>query len=150
MAQLLPYDALLNDTPRLAAGTVGSLAMALHQEMMLSGYSVSDDDVIEACLDEVRYYATWDTLEVQRTATAPIELDQSLALDAYEWEIILPVVRAHVAMIHARRSGASESLGTAGYGLSISEAEQLYKDARFEMQRAAFIEAPFSIDPLNL
>jgi hypothetical protein len=71
-------------------------------------------------------------------------------LDAYEWEIILPVVRAHIAIIQARRSDASKSLGTEGYGLSISEAEQLYKDARLEMQRAAFIEAPFSIDPLKL
>ncbi|MEY2864251.1 MAG: hypothetical protein RLY58_1958, partial [Pseudomonadota bacterium] len=101
MAQLLPYDATLNDTPRLIAGTVGSATTALYQEMMLSGYSVSDDDVKDACLDEVRYYATWATLEVQRTATAPIELDHVLTLDAYEWEIILPVVRAHIAMIQA-------------------------------------------------
>lgn len=136
----------LNDAPRAGVGTLGEIAQRLHSELVLSGYSVFVEDVQSAVLEEARLYASWAAFEVQRVATAPVTLDLTLIIDAYEWSFIEPVVRAHVEMIEARRGEASVSLGAQTYGMQYAEAQRIYQEQRDLLPKNAFINPPYSID----
>lgn len=137
---------LTTDYPRLTVGTIAELSTTLHAELQMSGYSLLFEDVRDAVLCEAQLYAGWATFEEQRFANAAIELDESLPIDAYEWVFIEPVVRAHCEMLQAIRMEGSRSLGTESFGLSVSEARQIYNEQRDLLPKNAFISAPFTMD----
>lgn len=143
MPTLQPFT---DDYARLIAGTVADLSATLHAELQMSGYSLLLDDVRDAVLCEARLYAGWATFEVQRFANAPVELDSTLSIDAYEWAFIEPVIRAHCDMLQAIRMEGSRSLGAENFGLSVSEARQIYQEQRDLLPKNAFISPPFTLD----
>lgn len=135
-----------NDIYRIAvAGTVKDLSNDLFIELQNSGYSLLDSDVLAVFLNEVQYYASWSVLEVQRLSATATLISDSIILHAYEWAILNPVVRAHCDLIQAKLMESSRSLGGDGFGLTVSEANQIYLESRTRMQFEASYEPPFSI-----
>jgi hypothetical protein len=136
----------VGDYPHATVGTVAEIAERLHAELQMSGYSLLFDDVQDILLEEAKFYAGWATFEEQRFANAPIMLDADFKIDAYEWAFIKPVVTAHCEWLQAQRSEASRSLGTEGFGMSVSEARGLYEQQRELLPKNAFIAPPFTFD----
>lgn len=130
--------------PASQAGNVLELSSLLAHELALSGYSLSQDDVLNVILAECRYYAGWAMFEAQKHSV--VQIDGTLILDAYEWSILEPAIRSHCDVVQATRVEAVKSLGTEGFGLSVSEAKQNHLQDRNEMPKTAFVEPPFSID----
>ncbi|MFC4953077.1 hypothetical protein [Acinetobacter puyangensis] len=134
---------------RVDAGTIETLATQLHDELSGAGYSLLIDDVINIALMEAQYYSAWAVLEAQRNATMIIPFDKNITLEAYEWAVIDPVLRAHCDLVQSRLVEGSRSLGGDGFGLSVSEANQIYLEARKTMQLEAFVEPPFSYKTMS-
>lgn len=133
--------------PKLTLGTLEVLAGQLHSELQGCGYSLLLSDVEQAALLEVQYYAGWTLLEVQRQSSNPtaVLLDKTVNIDAYEWSIIEPVVRAHCDLMQARLVEGSRSLGGDGFGLQVSEAQQNYVMEREKLPKLAFIAPPYTV-----
>lgn len=127
-------------------GTVADGALQLFDELSATGYSLLYDDVLRAAVIDVQYYAAWAVLDSQRQATALNRIGEDTRLAAYEWAIIDPVLRAHCDLLQARLVEGSRSLGGDGFGLAVSEANQIYNEARKLMQQEAFCEPPFSLN----
>jgi hypothetical protein len=147
MASLEPQTTI--DYPRLALGTVESLAQTLHQELYGGGYSLLESDVLSAFLCEVQFYSAWAAFAVQKAEAATVTLlNKDLVLDSYEWAIIEPVVRAHCDLLQARLVEGSRSLGGDGFGLQVSEAQQNYLQARELLPKTAFVAQPYTLGKL--
>ncbi len=130
----------------LSAGEVGEFATKLHEELLQIGYSLLHSDVLTAVLGEVQYYASWALLYAQRNAKHLIEIDEHLILEAFEWAIIQPVVLAKCDVKQAQMMESSRSLGGEQFGMSVSEAQNMYIQARQLLQRESFVEPPITLD----
>jgi hypothetical protein len=134
----------LNIYPSSQAGTVLELSDLVESALVMSGYSLDQGDVQSVILDECRYYSGWAMFEAQKSSV--ISLDDSLVLDAYEWSILEPAIRAHLDLKQAQRMESIKSLGASDFGLSVSEARQIYIQERAEMPKTAFVEPPYSLE----
>lgn len=134
----------LNVYPSSQAGTVEELADLVAHELVMSGYSLDQDDVKTVILAECRYYSGWAMFEAQKSSV--ISLDGSLILDAYEWSILEPAIRAHLDLKQAQRMESIKSTGLADFGLSVSEAKGIYSQERSEIPKTAFVEHPYSLE----
>jgi hypothetical protein len=134
----------LNIYPSSQAGTVAELSDLVANELSMSGYSLGQDDVQSIILAECRYYSGWAMFEAQKSSV--ISLDDSLVLDAYEWSILEPAIRAHLDLRQAQHMEAIKSIGSTDFGLSVSEARQIYLQERAEVPKTAFVEPPYSLE----
>ncbi len=125
--QLLPNDG--TGKFRAVAGTISELAALYHQKLTLKGYSLLPEDVETAFIEEVKRYAGWQSLTCQKSSAVPIAVDEHLILEAFEWVIIEPCVKANCDLIQAALVEASRSMGGDGFGMSVSEAEQECKSS---------------------
>lgn len=140
--QLLPDDGTQN--PKVIAGSISELATLTFQKLQIKGYSLLEVDVTTALLEETRRYAGWATLVCQRGSTSIIRIDENLVLEAFEWVIIEPCFIANCDLIQAQLVEASRSMGGDGFGMSVSEAEQAFNQAKELMPKNAFVAPPFS------
>ena len=140
--QLLPNDG--TGKFRAVAGTISELAALYHQELTLKGYSLLQEEIQAAFIEEVKRYAGWQSLTCQKSSAVPIAVDEHLILEAFEWVIIEPCVKANCDLIQASLVEASRSMGTEGFGMSVSEAEQAYEAEKEKMPKNAFVQPPFS------
>ena len=145
--QLSPF--VEGEAPVATAGTLQQLADTLLVELMLSGYSLTPDDVIGGMVHGAECYAPWAVFEAQRNAVASLVIDGAFPLSADEWIIIQPLVRAYLDKIQAKRMESARSSGAEAFGLSVSEAEQAYEVQHELLPKAAFIEEVFSFEPLE-
>ncbi|OPH33610.1 hypothetical protein [Moraxella atlantae] len=136
--------------PRAEAGSLRDVASWLYDELLTSGYSLLPEDVEQIALDSVRLYASWARLDAEYQKDVALPLFMSLTLDtnllADEWAIVYPVIRAHCDLLQARRMEGSQALGVQAFGLSSSEANQIYQIALEQMKKEAFCHAPFSVE----
>ncbi|RZG78725.1 hypothetical protein [Acinetobacter venetianus] len=140
--QLLPDDGSQN--PQVIAGSIEALAIIFFQKLQMKGYSLLQNDVLLALIEETKRYAGWATLSCQRGSTNIIQIDENLVLEAFEWVIIEPCLNANCDLIQAQLVEASRSMGGDGFGMTVSEAEQNYKEAKELMPKNAFVAPPFS------
>ena len=145
--QLLPNDGTGNF--RAVAGTISELAALYHQKLTLKGYSLLQEEIQAAFIEEVKRYAGWQSLTCQKSSAVPIAVDEHLILEAFEWVIIEPCVKANCDLIQASLVEASRSMGTEGFGMSVSEAEQAYEAEKEKMPKNAFVQPPFSFKTLG-
>ena len=75
--------------------------------------------------------------------------DKNIVLEGFEWGIIEPCLSANCDLIQAQLVEASRSMGGDGFGMSVSEAEQAYNQAKELMPKNAFVEPPFSFKTLG-
>lgn len=134
----------LNLYPSSQAGSVAELSDLVTNELVMSGYSLDQDDVQTIILAECRYYSGWAMFEAQKSSV--ISLNGSLVLDAYEWSILEPAIRAHLDLKQAQRMEAIKSTGSVDFGLSVSEAKNIYSQERAEIPKTSFIEPPYSLE----
>jgi len=145
--QLLPNDGTGNF--RAVAGAISELAALYHQKLTLKGYSLLQEEIQAAFIEEVKRYAGWQSLTCQKSSIVPIAVDEHLILEAFEWVIIEPCVKANCDLIQASLVEASRSMGTEGFGMSVSEAEQAYEAEKEKMPKNAFVQPPFSFKTLG-
>ncbi|WP_151743001.1 MULTISPECIES: hypothetical protein [unclassified Acinetobacter] len=145
--QLLPDDGSQN--PRVVAGSINELATIFYQKLQMKGYSLLLDDVLKALIEETKRYAGLATLTCQRGSLSIIYIDENLRLEAFEWVIIEPCLNANCDLIQAQLVEASRSMGGDGFGMTVSEAEQNYKEAKELMPKNAFVAPPFSFKTLG-
>lgn len=132
--------------PSADAGTLKQRVPALMDELIMSGYSLSEEDVEGVVLSAASLLVSWGRLDWQRQKGDGGHLGLDTPITADEWGIMEPVVRAHCDLIQARRMEGTQSLGMTTFGLSVSEATSHYHQAIETLKREAFCEAPFSID----
>jgi len=125
------------------AGSIASLSDALFTEYGLSGYSLTPEDVETALIADFKVYAAWGTTTAQLKGT-PSQLNRDYVISLSEWGLIEPVIRAHCELIQAQRVEGTGSLGGERFGLSVSEATANYKEAKEDLKKNAFVEAPFT------
>ncbi|MDM1021585.1 hypothetical protein QSV37_14915 [Acinetobacter sp. VNK23] len=146
--QLLPDDGSQN--PKVIAGPISVLASNFHQKLQMKGYSLLLEDVTAALIQETELYAgKGATLSCQRGLTSAIEIDENLILEGFEYAIIEPCFRANCDLIQAQLVEGSRSMGGDGFGLSVSEAEQAYREAKELMPKNAFVAPPFSFKTMG-
>lgn len=134
------------------AGTISEIAQILADYYQYKGYSTTKEDIEEILVLDFLFYAAWATTEGQSRSTQII--DKSAVISVSEWGILDPVVRAHCDYLQSQRVEASGSIGMQHFGLTSSEANQIYMNAKEEMKKTAFVEAPFLVEyeyprPLN-
>lgn len=127
------------------AGTVADLATVLLEEFEFSGESISIEDAEKSIIDHVVLYSGWQPLYVQTKSTQPVLVDRSLELELGEWSIIEPVVRAHLEMIHAKRSDGSGAISGERIGKDPITAQNDYMTVKNEMGKNAFCDEVFSV-----
>ncbi|MDO4440593.1 MAG: hypothetical protein Q4B81_00235 [Moraxella sp.] len=132
--------------PKAQAGTLKDMSAPLLDELIMSGYSLSDDDVLGVLLSVASILVGWGRIDWQRQDGAGGLLGVDTPITADEWGIMYPLVRAHCDLIQARRMEGVQSLGMTTFNLSASEALSLYNQALETMKRESFCEEPFSID----
>ena len=141
-----------NYPPCAVSGDIRLLSELIYNELLTSGYSLTSDDVDEVFLDAVKKYTGWARLDAQfvddlvGNQSHYFNLSPDTRLLADEWVVIEPVVRCHCDLLQARRVEGSQSLGVQAFGISSSEANQLYTMALETMKKEAFYHEPFSIE----
>lgn len=145
--QLLPDNGSQN--PKVIAGPISVLASNFHQKLQMKGYSLLLEDVTAALIQETERYAGWATLSCQRGLTSAIEIDGNMVLEGFEYAIIEPCFSANCDLIQAQLVEGSRSMGGDGFGLSVSEAEQAYREAKELMPKNAFVAPPFSFKTMG-
>ncbi|EPF2489683.1 hypothetical protein ACSP9A_002213 [Acinetobacter baumannii] len=133
----------------VVAGSIQQLSEELYKEYQLSGYSILLDDIVRAFLEEAKYYAGWTVLDCQTKASTSIELNETIELSGDEYVIIQPVVKAHCDLLQARLVESTRGLGVESYGLSVSEAQQIYNEKKDALPKLAFCMAPISFNMGN-
>ena len=73
----------------------------------------------------------------------------NLILEGFEYAIIEPCFSANCDLIQAQLVEGSRSMGGDGFGLSVSEAEQAYREAKELMPKNAFVAPPFSFKTMG-
>lgn len=133
-------------------GSIQFAADALYEELLMSGYSVTDEDMVKVFITNTKKYAGWSG-ELQhcpkddescKNPLLSITADTVLSVD--DWIIIEPVIRAHCDLVHAKRMEGAQNLGVQSVGVSSSEARQSYIDALEVMKKECFQCQPFSVD----
>lgn len=132
--------------PLANAGTLKDMVVPLLDELTMSGYSLSDEDVSGVVFSAAAILVGWGRLDWQRQEGAGGVLSMDTPITADEWVIIQPLVRAHCDLIQARRMEGTQSLGMTTFNLSASEALSMYNQALDTLKREAFCEEPFTID----
>lgn len=141
--QLRPFDEN-GQYQNSEAGTIASLSDMLFNEYVLSGYSLTPDDIKPALIADFKVYAGWCSTYTQNKGLTTV-LDDTQILSVSEWSIIEPVIRAHCELIQANRMEATASLGGEHFGLSVSEATTNYIEEKKDMESKTFVEEPFFI-----
>lgn len=131
------------------AGNLTEIAEQLFIELRNSGYSLMESDVLAVFINEVQFYSAWAELEIQRLSNTVTFISENTYLYGFEWAIIEPVVRAHCDLVQARLMETVRSVGMESFGLSVSEANDAYQQARQLMKTESFVEPPFSIPTLD-
>ncbi|MDF2417316.1 hypothetical protein GWP85_07275 [Acinetobacter beijerinckii] len=145
--QLLPDDGSLY--PKVIAGSIEELAMIFYQKLQMKGYSLLAEDVTNALIEETKRYAGCATFRCHRGSAGVITIDKNIVLEGFEWFIIEPCFSANCDLIQAQLVEASRSMGGDGFGMSVSEAEQAFNQAKELMPKNAFVEPPFSFKTLG-
>ena len=138
-------------------GTLTEVATDLYDELVTTGYSLIDTDVLKVLITNTKKYATWaDAFNVAEPDNQPASpepcvrprliIDGDTVIGADDWVIIEPLARAHFDLVQARRMEGAQNLGVEGAGMSSSEARQLYADAETAMKKEAFQFQPFSTE----
>lgn len=109
----------------------------LTDELVLSGYSLSVEDVMAVVMAAIYQLAGWGRFDDD------ISPNMSLLMD--DWVIIEPVIRAHCDLIQARRMEGVQSLGMTTFNILASEALSLYNQAIETMKKEAFCQEPFTV-----
>ncbi|MCZ2981738.1 hypothetical protein NYY70_16120 [Acinetobacter baumannii] len=130
----------------VVAGSIQQLSEELYKEYQLTGYSILLEDIVKAFIEETKTYAGWATLDCQAKAITSIELNETIELNGDEYVIILPLVKAHCDLLQARLVEATHGLGVESYGLSVSEAQQIYNEKKDALPKLAFCMAPMSFN----
>lgn len=125
------------------AGSIASLSDRLFDEYGLIGYSLTPDDILTAIVSDMTFYAGWEATSQQAKGVA-VTINAQYVITIDEWAVLEPVVRAHCDFIQAQRVEGTGSLGGERFGLSVSEANQNYINAKEVMKKEAFIEPPFT------
>ncbi|MBE2171019.1 hypothetical protein IIQ44_03760 [Acinetobacter oleivorans] len=134
----------------VVAGSIQQLSEELYKEYQLTGYSILLEDIVKAFIEETKSYAGWAAaLDCQIKATTSIELNETIELNGDEYVIILPLVKAHCDLLQARLVEATRGLGVESYGLSVSEAQQIYNEKKEALPQLAFLMAPISFNMGN-
>ena len=126
------------------AGTIASLSDLLFNEYGLTGYSLVPDDIETALIADFKLYAGWKSTYTQNKGMVTT-LNKTQIVSVMEWMILEPVIRGHCELIQANRMEATGSLGGERFGLTVSEANQQYTDAKREMEGKTFVEEPIFI-----
>ena len=126
------------------AGSVTELSKLVENLLSLSGYSLGEDDIKTVILAECKHYSGWAVFEAHKTGV--IEINDALILESYEWSILEPAINAHIDLLQAQRMEAIRSLGAQEFGISVSEARQIYREERDAMPKMAFVEEPYSLE----
>ncbi|WP_296405420.1 hypothetical protein [Psychrobacter sp.] len=132
-------------------GDINDIASHLYDELLTTGYSLLDTDVLSIVIDVCRDYIAWAgflhafTLD-DTEDNLPLLIDGSTQLYNHEWSIMRPVVKARCDLMQAKRMEGAQNLGVQPVGITSSEAEQNYRDAMVLMKLEAFNTHPFSVD----
>ena len=126
------------------AASIASLAEILFEELALMGYSLDTVEIENAIIADYRYYAGWEETPKQHQGQA-ITINRDYILTVSEWALLDPVVRAHCDLIQSNRVEGTGSLGGERFGLTVSEARNLYAEAKVNLKRESFVEPPFTI-----
>ena len=137
--------------PMAITGTIRRFCQNLYDELLTSGYSLLPEDIENVALDDAKKLAGWARLDAQtvdddNVEPAFFELTLDISLLADEWVLVEPVIRAHCDLLQARRMEGSQALGVQAFGVSSSEANQLYQGLLEQMKKEAFVHEPFSIE----
>ncbi|WP_352309093.1 hypothetical protein [Psychrobacter sp. W2-37-MNA-CIBAN-0211] len=133
-------------------GTTLDVAADLYSELLTTGYSLLESDVIKVLTINIKKYAAWADAFNDAPATddecvrPKLVIDDTTVIGVDDWAIIEPLVRAHCDLVQARRMEGAQNLGVQGAGLSSSEARQIYADAETAMKKEAFQFQPFSTE----
>lgn len=138
-------------------GTLTEVAAPLYDELLTTGYSLLDTDVLKVLIINTKKYATWaDAFNVAEPDDVPasdepcvrplLVIDGDTVMGIDDWAIIEPLVRAHCDLVQARRMEGAQNLGVEGAGMSSSEARQIYVEAENLMKKEAFQFQPFSTE----
>ncbi|MCU4320600.1 hypothetical protein KTH44_15900 [Acinetobacter bereziniae] len=129
------------DTP---IGTIQSLSSLIATEYMLSGYSLTEEDIKTALIIDFAIYSAWGKTYAKENNLA-VSLDQNQIVSFGDWAVLEQLVKAHCDLIQAQRVEATGSLGGERFGLTVSEANQIYNSAKESMKKEAFVEKPYVI-----
>lgn len=137
--------------PTAITGTIRQFCQTLYDELLTSGYSLLPDDIENIALTNVKKLAGWARLDAQMLDDDSIdpaffELTLDISLIADEWVLVEPVIRAHCDLLQARRMEGSQAMGVQAFGVSSSEANQIYQGLLEQMKKEAFIHEPFNIE----
>ena len=127
---------------KVKRGSIEQVANELYDELLTTGSSLLDDEVLKIVIKAAKAYHTWSGELLTVDATHVLTIDASTLVGVDDWEIIKPVVLAHCDLVQARRLESMQEVNT---GISTGEALQLYKEALELMKREAFQFPPFSI-----
>ena len=126
------------------AGSVQELASLMAEYYQFKGYSITQEDLEEIIVLDFLYYAAFAITAGQSKSDQII--DKNAVISVSEWGVLDPVIRAHCDYLQAQRVEASGSIGMQHFGLTSSEANQIYLNAKEEMKKNAFIEEPFLVE----
>lgn len=143
--QLNPINKTSGEHQDSEAGTIAQLSERLYLEYGLIGYSVTPEDIEVALANDFIFYAGWCTTYTQRQGLQT-NIDRTQIISVNEWAVIEPVIRAHCEFMQASRMEGTGSLSLERFGMSVSEAQPAYANAKLEMQKNSFVEAPFNLD----
>ena len=142
MTELSPtIDGLFIDSD---AASIADLSEGLFTELALIGYSLDHEEVKQALISDYRFLAGWEETDRQYKGQAAT-INDAHVITLAEWALIDPVIRAHCDWIQANRVEGTASLGGERFGLSVSEALTIYRDAKDNLKRESFVEPPFTI-----
>lgn len=127
---------------KVKRGSIGQVANELYDELLTTGSSLLDEEVLKIVINAAKAYHTWSG-ELAATDDDVLTIDSSTVIAVDDWEVMKPVVLAHCDLTQARRL---ESMQEPNAGISTSEAMQLYKDALATMKKEAFQFMPASFD----
>lgn len=134
-------------------GTIQEAAFDLYNELLTSGSSLLESDVVKVFITTAKKYAGWsdrlltDLLPGSDPTQKPLlVINENTVLDVTDWIIIEPVIRAHCDLVQAKRMEGAQGLGVNPSGMSSSEARGYYDEALLKMQKEAFQCEPFTVD----
>lgn len=128
---------------KVKRGSIEQVASELYDELLTTGSSLLDEEVLKIVINAAKAYHTWSGELANTDDSDVLTIDSSTVIAVDDWEIMKPIVLAHCDLTQARRL---ESMQEPNAGISTSEAMQLYKDALATMKKEAFQFTPASFD----
>ncbi|WP_199506826.1 MULTISPECIES: hypothetical protein [unclassified Psychrobacter] len=128
---------------KVKRGSIEQVANELYDELLTTGSSLLDEEVLKIVINAAKAYHTWSGELAATDDNGVLTIDSATVIAVDDWEIMQPVVLAHCDLTQARRL---EAMQEPNAGISTSEAMQLYKDALATMKKEAFQFMPASFD----